>query len=629
MAEISIVKISALPVAEQIGDEDLLALAQDGATKALAYGTIKDDISEELAPDATLSEAGKAADAKAVGDALALKSDVTAVTAEVERIDSAIATKADAAATTAALATKANINDVNAALALKADTATVDAALMLKADKTELTAGLATKQNVLTFDSTPTENSTNPVTSGGVWEAIQTDKTLAVEDKAADAKATGNTIAELKSALEEDRTLNSIKKESIGVTTGVGTGPVANTRRWFLPDVIPAGAIIKDTNYFCASATSGTVDIELWEKTGDALSRVLVVTQTPTASTWNNASLNYNADKEVMISFKPSSGSIRSDSLATGKVTFAAEDLTSETLSYSALAPFQNLQICANVNYLMKSDNIFVVAADGNGDYTSFSQALITVFANYPNATIIVNPGTYDIYQEMMDIYGSDYWDSITTSQADQKRNLFGLPFGNGMKIHGNSGAIIVMDNISSNNTVKTWFSVLHGEDDPNSKYQGAEVKNLVINCRNIRYAVHIDFGSELNSGEYLVESCKMSLDNSQNDQRTNAYVLGMGGGAYTTYKFINNYLTPVFPPNTRDHAGVYFHNSGNANAKNRCNIEFNYIGNAGTIRVDAYGTSQNKCLAMITGNSIGEDVMVVNTDDNLEVIEWNNSVRT
>lgn len=223
MAEISIVKISALPVAEQIGDEDLLALAQDGATKALAYGTIKDDISEELAPDATLSEAGKAADAKAVGDALALKSDVTAVTAEVsridtalntkvnnttytaevERIDSAIATKADAAATTAALATKANINDVNAALALKADTATVDAALMLKADKTELTAGLATKQNVLTFDSTPTENSTNPVTSGGVWEAIQTDKTLTVEDKAADAKEVGDKIAELKSALND------------------------------------------------------------------------------------------------------------------------------------------------------------------------------------------------------------------------------------------------------------------------------------------------------------------------------------------------------------------------------------------------------------------------------------------
>lgn len=28
------------------------------------------------------------------------------------------------------------------------------------------------KQNTLTFDSSPTENSTNPVTSGGVWTAL-------------------------------------------------------------------------------------------------------------------------------------------------------------------------------------------------------------------------------------------------------------------------------------------------------------------------------------------------------------------------------------------------------------------------------------------------------------------------
>lgn len=185
MADITLVKISALPAAEQIGAEDLLPVVQEGATKAVAYGVIKDDIANELAPDATLSEAGKAADAKAVGDALALKADKTELTAEVSRID-------------AALATKANTNDVNAALATKANTDDVTAALAIKADKTELTAGLATKQNTLTFDSAPTEGSTNPVTSGGVWEAIQTDKTLAVEDKAADAKITGEKIEELK-----------------------------------------------------------------------------------------------------------------------------------------------------------------------------------------------------------------------------------------------------------------------------------------------------------------------------------------------------------------------------------------------------------------------------------------------
>lgn len=276
MADITLVKISALPAAEQIGAEDLLPVVQEGATKAVAYGVIKDDIANELAPDATLSEAGKAADAKAVGDALALKADKaeltaevsridaalntkvnnTTYTAEVERIDDAIATKADAAATTAALATKANANDVNAALAtkantddvtaalaLKADTATVNAGLSLKADKTELTAGLATKQNVLTFDSTPTQGSTNPVTSGGIYQAIPAlDETLTVAGDAADAKITGEAITELKNDLGDvNNTLltgASVTKRlawengAIDTTTGEDStsAPAKNTR---------------------------------------------------------------------------------------------------------------------------------------------------------------------------------------------------------------------------------------------------------------------------------------------------------------------------------------------------------------------------------------------------------------
>ena len=42
------------------------------------------------------------------------------------------------------------------------------------ATKTELTNGLAGKQNNLTFDSAPTSGSSNPVTSGGVYSAINT-----------------------------------------------------------------------------------------------------------------------------------------------------------------------------------------------------------------------------------------------------------------------------------------------------------------------------------------------------------------------------------------------------------------------------------------------------------------------
>jgi hypothetical protein len=39
--------------------------------------------------------------------------------------------------------------------------------------KTQVDTALAAKQNTLTFDNTPTENSTNPVTSGGIYTALQ------------------------------------------------------------------------------------------------------------------------------------------------------------------------------------------------------------------------------------------------------------------------------------------------------------------------------------------------------------------------------------------------------------------------------------------------------------------------
>ena len=42
----------------------------------------------------------------------------------------------------------------------------------VKADAEETERALAGKQPMLTFDSTPTVNSTNPVTSGGVYQAI-------------------------------------------------------------------------------------------------------------------------------------------------------------------------------------------------------------------------------------------------------------------------------------------------------------------------------------------------------------------------------------------------------------------------------------------------------------------------
>lgn len=50
--------------------------------------------------------------------------------------------------------------------------AILDEVVAARGDSASLSAEIATKQDALTFDSTPTENSTNPVTSGGVYSAV-------------------------------------------------------------------------------------------------------------------------------------------------------------------------------------------------------------------------------------------------------------------------------------------------------------------------------------------------------------------------------------------------------------------------------------------------------------------------
>lgn len=84
------------------------------------------------------------------------------------------------------------------------------------ATKTELTNGLAGKQNALTFDSAPTSGSSNPVTSGGVYSAINSkvDKTTQ-EQK--DAEQDGKLPTGVSTSLDSDNNL------TVGITQANGS----------------------------------------------------------------------------------------------------------------------------------------------------------------------------------------------------------------------------------------------------------------------------------------------------------------------------------------------------------------------------------------------------------------------
>ena len=70
------------------------------------------------------------------------------------------------------------------------------------ATTTQLNSGLAGKQNTLTFDTTPTEGSANPVTSGGIYTAFATAVAGAYKYKGSvatqnDLPSSGNTVGDV------------------------------------------------------------------------------------------------------------------------------------------------------------------------------------------------------------------------------------------------------------------------------------------------------------------------------------------------------------------------------------------------------------------------------------------------
>ena len=436
---------------------------------------------------------------------------------------------------------------------------------------------------------------------------------------------------------ETDAKIIALSNKLTDHSDSVGTGALPTTARFFVDGVIPKGSLISRILYRCAAATSGTLDIELWSKSGDALTRVFTKTVTPAASMINAADINYTADENIMISFAPSDSNIRLDTQSAGYSILSTTDKASTSLNYSDLNRLGNMQICATIYYLSSNTNTesadtsyFVVDVNGGGNYISFSRAIIDTFTKYPNATLLVKQGVYDIYQEMIDIYGNDYWDTLTADSEGLAKYYMGLPLGNGVKIIGTPGATLKMYNASANPVVAEWFSIFYGMHNFDSIYQGGEIYNLKMDCKKIRYAVHLDPGGAPRSEYYRIENCEMKLDNSGNTLKDVAYVIGTGGGAYTTYDFIKNYLYPVFPPNARDSAALYYHNSDAVSPQNRCNILDNYIDNGGTIRTDPNGASSNNCLVFISNNSLGSPMMLNGQyGTNLKIVEWNNVIRS
>lgn len=105
---------------------------------------------------------------------------------------------------------------------------------------------------------------------------------------------------------------------------------------------------------------------------------------------------------------------------------------------------------------------------------------------NIKNATVFVDPGTYDLVTE----FGQSYLDSI--SQSTNKG--IGLFIGNGTHIIFSEGAYVTFNYNGTNTAVCEYFS-------PFNVYGDFTLENANIEVKNCRYCVHEDLPTSIGTG--------------------------------------------------------------------------------------------------------------------------------
>lgn len=268
-----------------------------------------------------------------------------------------------------------------------------------------------------------------------------------------------------------------------------------------------------------------------------------------------------------------------------------------------------------------------IVAKDGTGDYSNFSQAVIDAF-NIGNCDIHVKAGDYYIASEMKTIFGDDYFDNATPST----QYIGGLPFGNNMHIIGTPETYIQFNgNVTENATVWDQFSLFYSNPFSDSTPEINIIENLWMQSHKMRYCVHLEKeGNNKLHHEFIVRNCKMVIDNRENPQPRGSIAVGMGGAFDSTYIIENNVISQLFSDVARDTTAIYFHNATIGSPYNRCEIRGNYIFFNGTIRIDESIAGSNRCIVIVNNNNVGANIIHKTTDTprNIDYLEWNNVVR-
>lgn len=247
------------------------------------------------------------------------------------------------------------------------------------------------------------------------------------------------------------------------------------------------------------------------------------------------------------------------------------------------------------------------IVVGSDGDYTSLTRAIQS--NNSKNTEILVKDGIYDLFTEFKEYYGDDFFDNYSESSSR------GLILDNNVNITFSSKAIIKFNYEGNNRLVNQLFSPL------NSGKDGFTIKNANIVASNCRYCVHDERGYSDDCYTNIYESCKFTLDNTNNKNWESKTCLG-GGLGLNGYIHINGCIFESAGTSNND-VLLSYHNDYRKGAKSNLLIVNNYL-KSGTIRASSHGLSDEKTTMLVGNNKIHSPYILTKetADDNVDNME-------
>lgn len=269
-----------------------------------------------------------------------------------------------------------------------------------------------------------------------------------------------------------------------------------------------------------------------------------------------------------------------------------------------------------NTYYVVDAQGIpktYTVKKDGSGDFDSLVEAIEEATAHM-DSIVYVGAGTWDLIDEL----GSDYINSVSSTKR-------GVYLKNRVHLIFDPKAVVQCIYEGSRADTIAWLSAF------NAGINGFTLENANIVTGNIRYCVHDerDQDTDFYTNKYI--NCNMYHNSSYAQGGQNQCIgggLGLNGHIIVEGCVFEN-------PNVNNAAVVSWHNSAGSNAKSFIDVHGCYVRGSNSMRFRYYGSTPatQKTTILCHGNCLGANIgfgpeTSGSTNENIELLQWNNVVR-